>query len=211
MTGNIKEIRSLVAKSQYKDAISTLNGFLLDDMKKNDLALIESRLIFVEKQNRIGLLNFDSLIVEKNKIGVNILNFASELYDFSENEIKEIESGTPLVDTIQINQLIEGQRQSLRYFLLITAVTLILAATFITMGLFESRDLIKIVLWLGGGLMLITCFFSFRQIMTKLEKINVFKILLLQLEKALVVESNSYEIHRINNLVWKKIEQSILN
>ncbi|MEZ5045020.1 MAG: hypothetical protein R2828_34305 [Saprospiraceae bacterium] len=211
MTGEIEQIRSLVANSEYKDAINALSSLPLGEIEQNELLLLESRLSYLDKQNIRGILDHDKLIIETNKIGVNILTFISSIEANGKHDELPLRSNTALIDSSQIDQLINGQKLSLRYFMLLTIISLILSITLICIGFFSGNNLIRTILICGGVLMLLACFIAFKQIINNLEKINVFSILMIQLEKALLVESNTGEIEKINDLIWKKIEQSILN
>ena len=211
MTKELEKIKSLVAKNKLDDAINLLNTRYLEEQEKDALIQLSKRINLLKEDDNKGILKHEEKIIESNKIGASLLSLISRLSLNNKVEKTKKLTQQTLITTKQINLLIEGQRKTLKYFTFSVIITLFLGFSILGFCFYIENDSIKVVLFLACGLMFLLSFYSFRLLIGGMEKINIFKILLQKLDKSLHVEMNSQEVQKINDLVWRKIENSLLN
>ncbi len=212
MEEELREIRILISNNELNSAFELLESIDLGrDEILNAIQTISASFMDLKRRERLNLLSFEDISIQKSKITNSLLELLSSIENSPQKSNNQKRSSKKrLINRGHIEILIKYQKSSIRYFLFYSCSLIAIGIIVIVIGVQFSSETMKTAMNIGGGLISSLSGFPIRELILRKGKIKTFEILAIQLN--LSNDTNIYEDdqNRLNDLVWKIIEKTAL-
>lgn len=204
---NYHNIREQIGQGNIAGVILQLKQ-LKDNPQLNSIIVQETRWTDLNNDIKNDIISNEEANRTRNAIVVSLLGIIDELEkstpaSFQEEKVEE------LLDEGLIVEIIQGERSSIRFYLVIAAILFLMGAGFIIWNLFSNN--VGAIQILSGMLISSLGGFPLREIINRRDKISVLNVLVKRINMLSTGQVNSNEeVQRINELFWSIIENTML-